>query len=113
MRTTRSSPPPLRRGAGRRSRPSCDAPRGGWRRGGRSGCSPSTTRCWRGASVPRVTVRELGPGETALAARTLLELRPGLGGVEALVRQVDERQRPAGYRLAGAFVGGAEEAAAV
>ena len=27
-------------------------------------------------SVPRVTVRELGPGETHLAARTLLELRP-------------------------------------
>jgi GNAT superfamily N-acetyltransferase len=63
--------------------------------------------------VPRVTVRELGPGETALAARTLLELRPGLGSPEALARQVDERQRPAGYRLAGAFEDGDEEAAAV
>jgi GNAT superfamily N-acetyltransferase len=60
-----------------------------------------------------VTVRELGPGETALAARTLLELRPALGSAEALVRQIDERQRPAGYRLAGAFADGAEEAAAV
>jgi GNAT superfamily N-acetyltransferase len=60
-----------------------------------------------------VTVRELGPGETALAARTLLELRPGLGSAEALVRQVDERQRPAGYRLVGAFADGDEEAAAV
>jgi GNAT superfamily N-acetyltransferase len=60
-----------------------------------------------------VTVRELGPGETALAARTLLELRPALRSAEALVRQIDERQRPAGYRLAGAFADGAEEAAAV
>ena len=60
-----------------------------------------------------VTVRELGPGETALAARTLLELRPRLGSAEALVRQVDERQRSAGYRLAGAFAEGDEEAAAV
>jgi GNAT superfamily N-acetyltransferase len=63
--------------------------------------------------VARVTVRELGPGETALAARTLLELRPGLGSAEALVRQVDERQRPAGYRLVAAFGDGDEEAAAV
>jgi GNAT superfamily N-acetyltransferase len=60
-----------------------------------------------------VTVRELGPGETALAARALLELRPALRSAEALVRQVDERQRPAGYRLAGAFEDGEEEAAAV
>jgi GNAT superfamily N-acetyltransferase len=58
-------------------------------------------------------VRELGPGETALAARTLLELRPALGSAEALVRQVDERQRPAGYRLAGAFAEGDQHAAAV
>jgi GNAT superfamily N-acetyltransferase len=60
-----------------------------------------------------MTIRELGPGETHLAARTLLQLRPGLGSPEALVRQVDERQRPAGYRVVGAFEGGAEEAAAV
>jgi len=60
-----------------------------------------------------VTVRELGPGETLLAARTLLELRPHHGSPEALARQVDERQRPAGYRLVGAFEDGAEEATAV
>ena len=60
-----------------------------------------------------MTVRELGPGETALAARTLLELRPALGSAEALVRQIDERQRPAGYRLAGAFDHDEQEAAAV
>ena len=60
-----------------------------------------------------MTVREIAPGETALAARTLLELRPGLGSAEALVRQVDERQRATGYRLAGVFTDGDEQAAAV
>ena len=60
-----------------------------------------------------VNVRELGPGETHLAARTLLELRSHHGSVEALVRQIDKRQRPAGYRVIGAFEGSAEEAAAV
>jgi GNAT superfamily N-acetyltransferase len=59
------------------------------------------------------TARELGPGETALAARTLLELRPALGSPEALVRQVDERQRPAGYRLVGSFEPGSQDAVAV
>ncbi len=63
--------------------------------------------------MARVTVREIGPGETSLAARTLLELRPALGSAEALARQVDERLRPAGYRLAGAFADGEQEAAAV
>ena len=88
--------------------------RGASRRGRPSGSSPSTTPASRGgASVARVTVREIGPGETALAARTLLELRPGLGSAAALVRQVDERQRPTGYRLVGAFADGDEEAAAV
>ena len=59
-----------------------------------------------------VSVREIGPGETVLAARTLLELRTGLGTPDALVRQVD-RQRGSGYRLAGVFADGDEEAAAV
>ena len=40
--------------------------------------------------MPRVTVRELGPGETHLAARTLLQLRPHHGSPEALARQVEE-----------------------
>jgi GNAT superfamily N-acetyltransferase len=60
-----------------------------------------------------VTVRELGPGETHLAARTLLQLRPGPGSEEALVRRIDERLRPSGYRLIGAFEDGEAEAAAV
>jgi GNAT superfamily N-acetyltransferase len=59
-----------------------------------------------------MTVRELGPGETHLAARTLLELRSHHGSPDALVRTVD-RLRASGYRLIGAFEGGAEEASAV
>ena len=59
-----------------------------------------------------VNVRELGPGETHLAARALLELRGHHGSVEALVKQIDRRQRPTGYRVIGAFEDGAEEAAA-
>jgi GNAT superfamily N-acetyltransferase len=60
-----------------------------------------------------VTIRELGPGETHLAARTLLELRTHHGSPDALVRQIDLHLRPSGYRLAGAFEDGDAEAAAV
>jgi GNAT superfamily N-acetyltransferase len=60
-----------------------------------------------------VTVRELEPGETHLAARTLLELRGHHGSVDALVKRIDQRLRPTGYRLIGAFADGAEEAGAV
>jgi GNAT superfamily N-acetyltransferase len=60
--------------------------------------------------VAGVTVRELGPGETSLAAGTLLELRPG--GAQALIDRI-KRQRASGYRLAGAFAAGREEAVAV
>ena len=60
-----------------------------------------------------VTVRELDSGETHLAARTLLELRPALGTPEALAKHIDERLRPTGYRLIGAFASDNEEAAAV
>jgi GNAT superfamily N-acetyltransferase len=49
------------------------------------------------------TVRELPEGETALAARALLELRPHLGSADALVATIDQIQRPAGYRLVGSF----------
>jgi GNAT superfamily N-acetyltransferase len=59
-----------------------------------------------------VNVRELGPGETHLAARALLELRSHHGSVDALVKQI-ERQRRTGYRVIGAFEGGDEEAGAV
>ena len=81
--------------------------------GGRAAFTVHYACLARRSSVARVNVRELGPGETPLAARTLLELRPALGSAEALVRQIDERQRPTGYRLVGVFADGDEEAAAV
>ncbi|HYM57111.1 MAG TPA: GNAT family N-acetyltransferase [Solirubrobacteraceae bacterium] len=60
-----------------------------------------------------MTIRELRAGETARAARALLELRPALGSAGALVRRIDEIQRPGGYRLAGAFDEDEDDAAAV
>jgi GNAT superfamily N-acetyltransferase len=51
-----------------------------------------------------VPVRELLPGETALAHQVLCGLRPAFGELEAFVRHVDELQRPEGYRLAAALV---------
>jgi GNAT superfamily N-acetyltransferase len=50
-----------------------------------------------------LSVRELPAGETARAARALLELRPALGSAEALVRRIDDVQRADGYRLVAAF----------
>jgi GNAT superfamily N-acetyltransferase len=58
-------------------------------------------------------VRELGDGDTALAAPAMLELRPWVGGVEAFVTAVDRVQRPDGYRLIGSFDDGEPDAAAV
>ncbi len=58
-------------------------------------------------------VRELLEGDTARAGRALLELRPHHGSAEAIVRRVDEVQRPEGFRVVGSFEPGAEEAAAV
>ena len=48
-----------------------------------------------------MTVRELGPGETALAFEAMRALRPHLADEGEFVRRVDERQRPQGYRLVG------------
>lgn len=58
-------------------------------------------------------VREIRAGETWRAAAALLELRPRWGDAATLVDVIDARQRPAGYRLVGAFEDGAESAAAV
>src|SRR3954471_2445902 len=44
-------------------------------------------------------IRELGPGEAALAADALLALRPHFGDVEAVAARA-EQQRAEGYRLA-------------
>jgi GNAT superfamily N-acetyltransferase len=58
-------------------------------------------------------VRELGPGETALAAAALLELRPAWADADTLVRRIDEFQRPQGYRLIASFEDGDDDAAGV
>jgi len=63
-----------------------------------------------------MTVRELAPGETALAYRALAELRAGkphLATREAFVAWVDGRQRPEGYRIVASFAAGRDEAVAV
>ena len=60
----------------------------------------------------RPEARELGPGESHLAATALLELRPRYGSAEAIVARIDE-QRADGYRLAASFEPGDEQAAAV
>jgi len=57
-------------------------------------------------------VRELGSGESHLAARALLELRPEIGKACALSARVDA-QRVSGYRLVGSFEEGDPHACAV
>jgi GNAT superfamily N-acetyltransferase len=57
-------------------------------------------------------VRELPAGETRRAARALLELRPQYRDTATLVARVDDVLRPGGYRLAGSFEPGSEEAVA-
>ena len=57
-------------------------------------------------------VRELPPEESRRAAAALLELRPHLGTVEAMMARVNSLCA-AGYRLAASFEDGDEEAAAV
>jgi GNAT superfamily N-acetyltransferase len=46
-----------------------------------------------------MTVRELAPGETALAYEAMAALRPHLADEAHFTRRVDEVQRPQGYRL--------------
>src|SRR4051794_41947493 len=57
-------------------------------------------------------IRELSEDETHRAARALLELRPQRAPAAALIAQADA-QRAAGYRLAGSFEPGEEDAATV
>jgi GNAT superfamily N-acetyltransferase len=59
-----------------------------------------------------VTVRELPPGQTALAWEALRALRPHLTGRDAFVARIDELQRPEGYRIVAAFEPGGEQARA-
>lgn len=58
------------------------------------------------------TLIEIVPPDTRFAFAAMRELRPNVTTVEAFVEQVDIVQRPAGYRLVGAFDGNAGEAAA-
>lgn len=58
-------------------------------------------------------IRELRPEETHLAYPAALELRPHLSSLEAFVKQVNQEQRPEGYRLVGSFEEGIEDAAAI
>jgi GNAT superfamily N-acetyltransferase len=58
-------------------------------------------------------VRELGPEETGRAFEAMRALRTGLAGEAEFVARVNDDQRAEGYRLAAAFEGGAEQAAAV
>ena len=57
-------------------------------------------------------VRELPVGQTARAARALLELRASYGPPERLVARIDDVLRPGGYRLIGSFENGEGEASA-
>ncbi len=58
-----------------------------------------------------MSVRELGPDETALAAPALLELRPAFGDVAAITAAADA-QRADGYRIVAAFDDGETDATA-
>jgi len=48
-------------------------------------------------------LRELLPPETGLAFRAMQALRTDLADEESFVNQVDDVQRPEGYRVVGAF----------
>lgn len=58
-------------------------------------------------------IRELTARETRLAYKAMLGLRPKIGTESAYVAYVDTVQRPEGYRVAGSFADGDEQAAAV
>ncbi|MFJ4655954.1 GNAT family N-acetyltransferase [Nocardia sp. NPDC088792] len=58
-------------------------------------------------------IREIALGETKLAGRAMLALRPRWETVDAIVDIVDNRLRPLGYRLIGVFDGVSDEAVSV
>ena len=55
-------------------------------------------------------IRELAAGETHLAYRAMLALRPHLGSEADFVDRVDALQRPEGYRLVASFEEGDDQA---
>ena len=58
------------------------------------------------------TIREIEPGEDAVAYPAIVELRPTVGSLEQFLVAV-ERQRERGYRMVGVFEEGVQDAAAV
>ncbi|MDP9234456.1 MAG: GNAT family N-acetyltransferase [Actinomycetota bacterium] len=60
--------------------------------------------------MPRV--HELPPEETETAHLVMAELRPKFSSATRFVRQVNEIQRPEGYRLVGSFDDGVDHAVA-
>jgi GNAT superfamily N-acetyltransferase len=60
--------------------------------------------------MPRV--KELSPAETEAAYLALRELRPLLPSATRFIHQVNEVQRPEGYRLVGSFDDGVDHAVA-
>jgi GNAT superfamily N-acetyltransferase len=59
---------------------------------------------WRPGIIALV-ITELVPPDTGRAFEAMRELRPALASRESFVQQVDERQRPVGYRLLGSVAG--------
>jgi GNAT superfamily N-acetyltransferase len=66
----------------------------------------------RSGTIGQVIV-ELLPPETGRAFEAMRELRPALSSREAFIAQVDDRQRPAGYRLVACTPDGTGPAVAV
>jgi GNAT superfamily N-acetyltransferase len=64
------------------------------------------------SAMTTVRVEEVPPGSTWRTVDALLALRPGFAPPERLVSVIDERLRPAGYRLVAVFVGEGEQAVA-
>jgi GNAT superfamily N-acetyltransferase len=60
-----------------------------------------------------VKIRELGPEETAVAYRAMLELRTKIGSEAEFTARVNDVQRPEGYRLVASFAEGDPDAVAV
>jgi GNAT superfamily N-acetyltransferase len=58
-------------------------------------------------------IEELPSGRTGAAHRAMLALRPRIGDAATFAAHVDTVLRPEGYRLAGSFEEGEEEASAV
>ncbi|MFI9511322.1 GNAT family N-acetyltransferase [Nocardia sp. NPDC052566] len=58
-------------------------------------------------------IRELFEGQTQWGAAAMLALRPRWETVQAVVELIDTRLRPVGYRLAGVFDEGRDEAVSV